>query len=139
MAFALCGYTDCIHAESVQQVDIAELATASVPAILCRMLGAAPECYREFRLYTTGHASHEIGDMVRDAALIIQAQSQSFADENVALRMFDSLQAVSAAMGLTAGAHGLTVSVSDDGTHVLLTRVKSLPASERLAVRVLNL
>jgi len=79
--------------------------------LLCRFFGLAPWCYQEFRLFVDGDLSIAMG----------LQQLSGEAHESSESTRFYSLKAAATAMERFAD-FGLTVSVSDDKTHVLVTR-----------------
>ncbi len=78
---------------------------------LCRYFGLAPRCYREFRLFANGELrlKMELGQLPGRA-------------DGRDTYSCCGLQAMAAAIQQFAVGHGLVVSVSDDETHLLVTR-----------------
>ena len=83
-------------------------------AELYQFLAAAPECYEEFRLYA-GAASPSL-------ELSLAWLEQPGADTQECSCYFASLHALAAVMQRVAHGYDLTVSMSDDQTHVRLCR-----------------
>ena len=78
---------------------------------LCRYFDLAPRCHREFRLF----ANSDLRFNMERGQLPVRAHGRDTCS-------CCGLHAMAAAMQQFADGHGLAVSVSDDETHLLVTR-----------------
>jgi len=100
------------HLTSAAVAGVAAQPTEELCRLLCRFFGVAPRCYQEFRLFADGDLS---------ISMSLHHLSGE-ADESSESTRFHSLKAAATAMERLADGFGLTVSVSNDQTHVLVTR-----------------
>ena len=82
---------------------------------MCRFCSLAPTSYREFRLFHSDGTS----DLTVEAEWLLKLPGARMQCSEVS---FGSLDAMAAAMHLFDAEHGLTVSVSDDQTHLHAAR-----------------
>ena len=109
------GIGDAEPSGGAAPAGMAEADEVSGAVDLCYSLGLAPDCYEEFRLFAG--AGHPM--------LTIEVFRPASQDSNDSVSyFFDSLQEVAADMEPVAAAHGLTVSVSSDGTYLRVSRVR---------------
>lgn len=81
---------------------------------LCRFLGLAPRCYKEFQLYAGGE----------DPMLSIEAWWFVGEGMGTKKKKYNSLQALASVMQQFAGHHKLAVSQSDDAMYLRVIRMR---------------
>ena len=108
--------TGCISLGSAGHSGGAAVTGVDVAEELCRFLGLAPQCYKEFRV--SADAWHMWG-------ISIYAEWLPLPDEAMACSSgsFDGLLAMAAAMQQFVSAHGLAVSVPGNLSYLLVVRL----------------